>query len=75
MLSINPNQLLVEVYHCPSLLRHSKDTSHPSPTDKAQKLTLPVSILHEEKKLTYFHTSLQCLKRFYEGPKGLHKTF
>ena len=23
----------------------------------------------------YFHTSLWCLKRFYVGPKGLHKTF
>ena len=23
----------------------------------------------------YFHISLWCLKRFYEGPKGLHKTF
>ena len=23
----------------------------------------------------YFHTSLWCLKRIYEGLKGLHKTF
>ena len=23
----------------------------------------------------YFHTTLWCLKRFYEGLKGLHKTF
>ena len=23
----------------------------------------------------YFHASLWCLKRFYEGLKGLHKTF
>ena len=23
----------------------------------------------------YFHTSLWCLKRFYEGLKGIHKTF
>ena len=23
----------------------------------------------------YFHTSLWCLKRFYEGLKGLHKIF
>ena len=23
----------------------------------------------------YFHTSLRCLKRFYEGLKGIHKTF
>ena len=23
----------------------------------------------------YFHTSLWCFKRFYEGLKGLHKTF
>ena len=23
----------------------------------------------------YFHTSLWCLKRFYEGLEGLHKTF
>ena len=23
----------------------------------------------------YFHTSLWCLKRFYEGLKGFHKSF
>ena len=23
----------------------------------------------------YFHTSLRCFKRLYEGLKGLHKTF
>ena len=23
----------------------------------------------------YFHTSLWCLKKFYKGLKGLHKTF
>ena len=23
----------------------------------------------------HFHTSLWCPKRFYEGPKDLHKTF
>ena len=23
----------------------------------------------------YFHTFLWCLKRFYKGLKGLHKTF
>ena len=41
-------------------------------------LTVPVLISDEERKLTeilYFHISLCCLKRFYEGPKGLHKTF
>ena len=30
----------------------------------------------EEKKINlnfYFHTSLWCLKRFYEGLKGFHK--
>ena len=34
--------------------------------------------MNEEKKIklnVYFHTSLWCLKRFYEGLKGLHKTF
>ena len=31
-------------------------------------LALPVPIPEEEKKLTfYFHTSLWCLKGFYEG--------
>ena len=32
----------------------------------------------EEKKIKlnfYFYTSLWCLKRFYKGLKGLHKTF
>ena len=30
----------------------------------------------EKTKLNfYFHTSLWCLKRFYEGLKGIHKTF
>ena len=41
-------------------------------------LTLPVSIPDEERKLTeifFFQTSLCYLKRFYEGLKGLHKTF
>ena len=41
-------------------------------------LTLPVPIPDEEKTVKlnfYFHTSLWCLNRFYEGPKGLHKTF
>ena len=39
-------------------------------------LTLPAPILAEEKKLYrsfYFHTSLWCLKRFYEGLKGIVK--
>ena len=41
--------------------------------------TLPAPIPDEEKKLTFkflfsFHTSLWCLKRFYETLKGLHKT-
>ena len=38
-------------------------------------LTLPIPIPDEEKKIKlsfYFHTSLSCLKRFYEG---LDKTF
>ena len=44
-------------------------------------LTLPVLCISEsciEIKINlsfYFHTSLWCLKRFYEGLKGLHKTF
>ena len=30
----------------------------------------------EKTKLNfYFHTSLWCFKRFYEGLKGFHKTF
>ena len=34
-------------------------------------------ILGEEKKLTeiFIFTSFWCLKMFYEGLKGLHKTF
>ena len=38
-------------------------------------LILPVLISDEDKKITYFHTSLLCLKKFYEELKGLHKTF
>ena len=41
-------------------------------------LTLSVPIPEEEKKIKldfHFHTTLWCLKRFYEGYKGLHKTF
>ena len=40
-------------------------------------LTLPVPILDKEKTNLnfYFHTSLWRFKRFYEGLKGLHKTF
>ena len=40
--------------------------------------TVPVPISGEEKKINlnlYFHTSLWCGKRFYEGLKGPHKTF
>ena len=40
-------------------------------------VTLPVPIPDEEKKINvnfYFHTSLWCLERFYEGLKGFHKT-
>ena len=46
-----------------------------------QRLTLPAPCIFEsciEIKINlnfYFHTSLWCLKRFYEGLKGLHKTF
>ena len=35
-------------------------------------------MLDEDKKINfnfYFHTSLWCLKRFYEGRKYLHETF
>ena len=36
----------------------------------------PSSGRTEKTKLNfYFHTSLWCLKRFYEGLKGLHRTF
>ena len=31
--------------------------------------------LREKINLIFFHTSLWCLKRFYEGLKGLRKTF
>ena len=41
-----------------------------------QHLTLDVPIPDKKKKLHfYFHTSLWCLRRFYEGLKDLHKTF
>ena len=43
------------------------------------QLTLLVPIPDEEKKIKlnfYFHTPLLwCLKRFYQGLKGLYKTF
>ena len=48
-------------------------TIRPGKTSLSQYLTLPVPILDEEKKLKlnfYFHTSLWCLERFYEGLKG-----
>ena len=39
-------------------------------------LFCPNSGRREKIKLNfYFRTSLWCLKRFYEGLKGLHKTF
>ena len=41
-------------------------------------LTLLTPIPDKEKKIKlyfYFHTSLWCLKRFYEGLKGFHKIF
>ena len=41
-------------------------------------LTPLVPIPDEKKKIKldiYLHTSLWCLKRFYEGLQGLHKTF
>ena len=41
-------------------------------------LTIPIPILDEEEKIKlnfYFHTSLRCLKKFYEGLRGLYKTF
>ena len=31
------------------------------------------SCIEIEINLIFFHTSLWCLKRFYEGLKGLHK--
>ena len=43
-----------------------------------KRLTLYVPILDKVKKIKLnfcFHTSLWCLKRSYEGLKGLHKTF
>ena len=42
----------------------------------ASILSRPNPERREKIKLNlYFHTSLWCLKRFYEGLKGLHKTF
>ena len=41
-------------------------------------LTLPALMLDQEKNNNlnfYFRTSLWCLKKFYEGLKGFHKTF
>ena len=40
-------------------------------------LTLPVPCISESyiKLYFYFQTSFWCLKRFYEGIKGLYKTF
>ena len=55
-----------------------KYTHHIINTFNLRALTLPVWISDDEKKqnlIFYFHTSLWCLKRFYEGLKGLHKTF
>ena len=52
--------------------------SCPNLETKALSLTIPVPIPDEEKKIKlnfYFHTSLWCLKRFYECLKGPHKTF
>ena len=46
--------------------------------DSILKNALLVTIPDENKKYNlnfYFHTSLRCLKRFYESLKGLHKTF
>ena len=47
---------------------------HPSPPVHLRNLNLKLKF----KKINlnfYFHTSLWCLKKFYEGLKGLHKTF
>ena len=42
----------------------------------ASILSRPNPERREKIKLNlYFHTSLWCLKRFYEVLKGLHKTF
>ena len=38
-------------------------------------LTLTAPIPDQEKKLIQIFISLWCLKRLYEGLKGLHKTF
>ena len=46
-------------------------------SDKKSTLTLSVPCISESrigikiKSDFYFHTSLWCLKRFYEGPKNL----
>ena len=41
--------------------------SKPSPPNPGRREKIKLNF--------YFHTSLRCLKRFYEGYKGLHKTF
>ena len=43
-------------------------------------LTVPAPCISESYKIRitlniYFHTSLRCLNRFYEGLKRLHKMF
>ena len=64
-----------------SLLDVWLGTEYPSGKKLFNVLTLKDPIISEsciEIKIElnfYFHTSLWCLKRFYEGLKGLHKTF
>ena len=47
--------------------QHPDQLFNPSRTDPGRREKINLNL--------YFHTSLWCFKRFYEGLKGLHKTF
>ena len=57
-------EFLMLVLLASSYQRRIFNPSRPNPGQK-EKINLSF----------YFHTSLWCLKRFYKGHKGLHKTF
>ena len=70
-----------ELFKINSLFRYIISSFSINQSFVSCKLTLKDPLIFEscieiKIKLTfYFHTSLWCLKRFYEGLKGLHKTF
>ena len=64
LLSLGKRIILESIYNLPHFIKYC--------------LTFSVPFSKKEKKINlnfYFHTSLWCLKRFYEGLKGFHKTF